>query len=107
MNKELFTKCISQLKTHQEKSDKVCNLLDELSDEASYFYPYSSDDELILDFLRDHYGESIVENDICYFCYELNFGADWEPGTITWNDEDVKMATIDDLYEICEKELGK
>lgn len=107
MNKELFIKCIAQLKSHGEKVDKICDLLDELGDEHTYFYPFSSDDELILDVLRDQYGEDIVENDVCYFCYELEFGKNWEPGAVTENGEDVKMATIEDLYKVCEKGLKK
>ena len=105
MKKELFVKCIEQLKAHQEKSDKICTLLDSLSEERNCFYPFSDDDALIFDILIDYYSESIVENDISYFCYDLEFGKCWSPGTITQDDKDIKMETIDDLYEVCEKAL--
>ncbi len=107
MNKELFAKCIAHLESHYEKADRICDLLDSLGSETVCFYPYQSDDELILDILREHYGESVVENDIAYFCYELEFGRDWKPGAVTENGVDVKLATIDDLYEVCEKSLRK
>ena len=105
MNKQLFTKCIEQLKAHQEKSDKICTLLDSLSEERNCFYPFSDDDALIFDILIDYYSEPIVENEISYFCYDLEFGKCWSPGTITQDDKDIKMETIDDLYEVCEKAL--
>lgn len=105
MKKELFTKCIEQLKAHQEKSDKICNLLDSLSEETNCFYPFDDDDQLIFSILADYYSEEILENDIAYFCYDLEFGKYWAPGTITQDDKDIKMETIDDLYEVCEKAL--
>lgn len=105
MNKQLFTKCIEQLKAHQEKSDKICALLDSLSEERNCFYPFSDDDALIFDILRDAYSESVVENDVSYFCYELEFGKRWKPGCVTEDGEDVKLRTIDDLYDVCERAL--
>lgn len=107
MNKQLFTKCIEQLKAHQEKSDKICVLLDSLSEDRNCFYPFGDDDALIFDVLRDAYSESIVENDIAYFCYELEFGEKWTSGCVTENGEDVRMKTVDDLYDVCEKSLAK
>lgn len=105
MNKQLFTKCIEQLKAHREKSDKICTLLDSLSGETNCFYPFDDEDSLIFDVLRDAYSEDIVENDIAYFCYELEFGGKWTSGCVTENGEDVRLETIDDLYEVCEATL--
>lgn len=105
MNKQLFTKCIEQLKAHQEKSDKICNLLDSLSEERNCFYPFSDDDQLIFSILADYYSEEIMENEIAYFCYDLEFGKCWSPGTITQDDKDIKMETINDLYDVCEADL--
>lgn len=105
MKKELFIKCIEQLKAHQEKSDKICNLLDSLSEERNCFYPFSDDDQLIFAILADAYSEETVEDDISYFCYDLAFGKCWSPGTITQDGKDIKMETIEDLYEVCEKAL--
>lgn len=107
MDKQLFIKCIGQLKAHQEKSDRICNLLDSLGDEAVCFYPFVDDDALIFEVLKDAYSDDIVGNDVSYFCYELEFGEKWAPGCMTENGEDVEMRTIDDLYAVCEKGISK
>ena len=41
--------------------------------------------------------------DIDFFCYELNFGKDWEPGTIVDKDgTDVDFSTAEKLYDYLE-----
>lgn len=48
--------------------------------------------------------DSAVSGDIGYFCFELNFGEDWEPGTLVELDEDgnkvdIDLSSVDKLYE--------
>ena len=37
---------------------------------------------------------------ISYFCFELDFGREWKPGTISNNGADVKLQTAEDLYNL-------
>ena len=41
---------------------------------------------------------------ISYFCWELDFGREYKPGTVTDNGKDVPLATIDDLWEVLNEE---
>ena len=44
--------------------------------------------------ITDYYG-----SDIDYFCYELNFGRDYEPGCAETDGEDVDLSTAEKLYD--------
>ena len=40
---------------------------------------------------------------ISYWMWELNFGENWKPGTVTENGNDVPLKTIDDLWNLLTK----
>lgn len=43
---------------------------------------------------------------ISYYCYELDFGRNWEPGMITDSDgKDVPLGTVDDLWRLLNDNL--
>lgn len=40
---------------------------------------------------------------ISYWMWELNFGENWKPGTVTENGNDIPLKTIDDLWNLLTK----
>ena len=45
------------------------------------------------------HGQSWIE----YFLWELNFGEEWKPGTVTENGKDIPLKTTDDLWNLLTK----
>jgi len=49
-------------------------------------------------------GNSDITDDVSYFCFELNFGKDWKPGSVIDKDEngnevEVDFSTAEKLYD--------
>lgn len=109
MKKELFIKIMNQLKDDHEKTESFCDLLDELSPGSHCCATiYEKNDSLLFDILEEEYGEETTENYIAYFAYELDFGENYEPGSILGDDgSDIALNDVESLYDICEKEKSK
>lgn len=102
IDKKLFTDCIKAL---QNKWDMLCEmdiLLTKYQCDSSIF-GLNNGPEVMLGKLL----EAVCEdkgNWISYFCYELDFGRDWEPGDVEDKDgKDIPLGTIDDLYNLVTK----
>lgn len=99
ISKEEFVKYITAIKNlwdYQNESVDLIHKYNPYSQISIIDYP-SCEDEL-LELLK------IVTNDgdyISIFCYDLNFGKDWEPGYLfDDNGDEIELATIDDLWEV-------
>lgn len=96
INKEIF---ISAIKTLQEMHNEENKIMETFRIEpewvcGEWIYNYF---KLIQKIIKP-YDES---DWLGYFCYELNFGERWKPGTITEEDgTDIKLQTPEDLYEL-------
>lgn len=44
---------------------------------------------------------------IDYWIYELDFGKNWKPGTVTNNGVDIKLETVSDLYDVLVKQRAE
>ena len=96
IDKEIF---IDAVKTLKEMNDTEIQIFETLKIEpewvcGEWIYSYF---KLIQKIIKP-YDES---DWLGYFCYELNFGERWKPGTITEEDGiDIKLQTPEDLYEV-------
>ena len=95
ISKEEFVKYITAMKNlwdYQNENVDLIHKYNPYSQTSILDYP-SCEDEL-LELLK------IVTNDgdyISIFCYDLNFGRDWEPGCVLdHNGDELELATIDD-----------
>lgn len=93
---------ISSIEFIKEKSDAQFRINDAISAEFpdSYFYPYSEYENayvnLLCKVMSDNYDAT---EDITYFIYELDFGSNWRPGSLTDNGEDIDISTASKLYD--------
>lgn len=96
LTKEQFVKAINDLEDCQRRINNIQTVLEENCWDAIYCPP--TVEETLIDVLSEAFNDK--DEDISYFIYELDFGKDWKPGTITTdNGEDIKMQTAEDLYD--------
>lgn len=101
MNKSDFVDAINAIKTYNNKINNIQTVLEENCEDV-IFWPPSLEDALIKTLVEafNDYNEMID-----YFIYELEFGEIWSPGFITENGKDIKMQTVEDLYDYLVDEL--
>ena len=99
MTKETFVKAINDIKGYHEKINKIQTVLEETCYD-SVFWPPSLESTLIT-VLKDSFNdEDGYGGMIEYFIYELEYGEQWNVGTVTdENGNDIKLATAEDLYD--------
>ena len=60
--------------------------------------------------LEKMFGQDSVDyhgygSDISYYCYELDFGKEWQPGMITCDGEDINLSDAEHLYDYLVSQL--
>jgi hypothetical protein len=99
MNKTLFINCLQDLKSQFEYLDRMQEAFKVILPQdyiTGFDYGKLIDSHLAL--LAHVMGD--VNDWIDYFVWELNFGEKWEEGMVTDNEKDVKLQTIDDLWNL-------
>lgn len=104
LTRELFTKTLNFIQEQWDVTRKINELFTEAF-EDSVFYPYFKYEAVLVKVLAAAMQDK--EEWIEYFIYELNMGKEYQPGNITVNGENIKLATIDDLYDLLVKEASK
>ena len=115
MKKETFTILMNAIKTHVKGSDEVSETFRNSLQNTSRFktndmdfidiYGLVYDGQFVdsaINSLKIEFGikENDTSNEIDYFIYDLDFGNNWKPGKIIdKNGNDIKLQTIEDLYE--------
>lgn len=98
MTKERFIILIDILIKYYEKEAEISHAFNNslyLSDVKEI----SNIIDALLNIIKNEFkGDS--ENWIDYYIYELDCGKNWEPGTITINNKDIKLQTEEDLYNL-------
>lgn len=89
-----FEEHINKIKKMYDSICKLDKCFRDIGWDATLF-PEDGTDNIIslLEFIfhdEDHWIE--------YFCYDLDFGQDYEPGAVICNDKKVPLASIHDLY---------
>ena len=90
----------------RETFKKVINALQEYQQKETAIYRQGLD---LMEVTEDLIGAIFIllkdsTNDetelISYFCYDLDFGKDWHEGCVIEDEEDLKLQTVDDLYDV-------
>lgn len=95
MNKELFEKYINSIIEFDDFINELYSM-DINIVECDVIMNFMSN---YISILEDACGDSTT-NWISYWLYELDRGANWELGCVTEGSNDIKLQTIDDLYEL-------
>lgn len=106
LTKEEFIKIIDKIERITRFEEELYKLFYTQGDDASSpTYP-SLESELIKVLNRMFMlEENEYMTDIEYFCFELDFGKEWEPGTVTCNGEDVDLSDSGKLYDWIIKDI--
>ena len=96
LTKDEFIKAVETLVEMNKTGEEICKVLDcgyeWIGDKwmnQYYDLVYS-----LCDFPED--GNDFI-SDLGYFCWELDFGRNWEEGVITDNGKDIRLQTAEDL----------
>lgn len=101
ISKEKFTEYINKIQEFREIEDNINKAGVKLEFFSFSFIEYET---LILDLLEDMFQDKEDDkygiSNISYFINDLDFGKKYKDGMITINGENVKMATVEDLYDL-------
>lgn len=95
-----FERYINIIKDIDDFQNKVCSIFG-----CEPIESVCLGDDAIIDLLALHFEDE--SEWISYWIYELNFGKDYHDGAVTMDDEIVKMATVEDLYNVLKENKEK
>lgn len=95
-DRKQFCELLKAMEDIDKKQNKICSVLEETCDDSSLFLP--SMNGKIISYLTECFHDK--SEWIWYFIYDLNYGKDWTPGTITLSGKDCRLNTYDDLYDL-------
>ena len=101
IKKELFVQTINFLKERNDAMFKLNKMFTE-EFEDSVFYPYFKYDAQILKLLAASfdYDDDMIEYNISYFCFELDFGRKYQLGDVSEADgTPIPLGTPEELYD--------
>lgn len=97
MTKENFSELINAVKNH---SEYIWNLYKDYGIDFENT-PVMEIENEITKYLKAQFDDKY--DWISYWMWELNFGENWKPGTVTENGNDIPLKTIDDLWNLLTK----
>lgn len=97
MTKENFSELINAVKNH---SEYIWNLYKDYGIDFVNS-PVMEIENEITKYLKVQFDDKC--DWISYWMWELNFGENWKPGTVTENGNDIPLKTIDDLWNLLTK----
>lgn len=97
MTKENFSELINAVKNH---SEYIWNLYKDYGIDFVNSPVIEIENE-ITKYLKAQFDDKC--DWINYWMWELNFGENWKPGTVTENGNDIPLKTIDDLWNLLTK----
>lgn len=97
MTKENFSELINAVKSH---SEYIWNLYKDYGIDFVNS-PVMEIENEITKYLKAQFDDKC--DWINYWMWELNFGENWKPGTVTENGNDIPLKTIDDLWNLLTK----
>lgn len=96
LSKEVFINVIEDVKRKCDYQSELNDFFRNHGADGYIFQPDCSETVLLL--LENIFSDD-VDHMISYYCFELDFGRNWKPGTVTDPDgKDIKMETPEDLY---------
>ena len=109
ISRSSFKKAIEYIKYRDEVDFEIRTVLQKLDNDNSLFTSTGYQDMLIK-VLNESFklkACDLTGTDIDYFIYELDYGKKWKKGTYIDNGKDVRLKTIDDLYDVIIKQYDK
>lgn len=101
MNKKLFKECMLAIKNQMKYDDKCTKAFQTiLPNDFISGYNNSILQEQLIAVLKEYMHD--FGDWVNYFIWDLEFGNKWHEGCVTQDDKDVKLKTIDDLWELLE-----
>lgn len=104
ISKSDFTKAITEIRDVWDYHSKLNKFFSENRAEGYLFQP----DCIItaVNLLHLMFGSADADEWISYFCFDLDFGRDWKPGSLSdATGKDIKLQTPEDLYDFLTEEL--
>lgn len=104
LSKEEFVKILDNLKETEVFYDKINDVLKNYGADGYIFPPTNIDDVIFL--LDKIFEQDRLDSWISYFVYELEFGKNYEEGTITYQDGTIiDLSNSGKLYDFLIKEM--
>ena len=97
---EEFAEFLGRYIESEKKFNNFAQAVEEYFTDTYIMAP--KDSELVLDILRTVMGDD--EDWISYWMYELDCGREWKPYMVTKNGEDIPLRTMEDLWNLLNKE---
>lgn len=102
MTKEKFVKIINEIKKLHNYEESL-HILNTRYAEYDANIQFPTLEDTVIKLLEEIFQcpvDKYVGSDISYFIYDLNFGEDWKPGSITDKDgNDIDHSTAEKLYD--------
>ena len=92
ITKEEFCKVMDKIQKTWEWECKIDDALGAVID-----MPDLSD--VVIDLLNKLLGIDPIDSDISYFCWELDFGKKWTPGSLIVDVKSIDISTAEKLYD--------
>lgn len=109
IKKDLFVKTINFLKEKDNFQTKMNDMFNKEFGDC-FLYPYDGHTYIIVNLLAASfdYDDNIIKDWIEYYIYELYYGEDWKPNTVTEIknvngkevEVDIPLRTPEDLYDM-------
>ena len=99
LSREQFIKIINKMMELSDFWDEVFTLYDKHYFEAPLVNDMTDELIMTLETMFNAPDNEDFGSDIAFFVYELNFGRDWEPTSITCNGEVVDLSSAEKLYD--------
>ncbi len=105
LSKEEFVNIIDTLRKYDEREEKLCKAMNEISpDFIVDFYPLSEYKTIIIRLLEKEMNaeqlDEVYGSDIQYFIYDLDYGIKWKPDSIIGKDgTSIDISTAEKLYD--------
>lgn len=103
ISKDAFLRIMNDVHKEEEYIDDINGVFNKYNYGGGYFPPTCVDSLVnLLEFIFED------NNDwIGYYIWELNFGKNWNPGTVRCKDKDIRLDTDENLYDFLVKDLSE
>lgn len=101
LSKDDFCNAIAAIQSFWDKIREIENVLGVVFDEDSIVNIVSSYIDTLSFIMGDYSNEDSWIN---YFCWELDFGRNWEPGCVEIDGKDYPLSNAGELYELLVRE---
>ncbi len=95
LSKDEFCKVIDKIKAHHKTINDLENIL-------GVVFEFDDLQDTVIELLEKVMDVEPCEkfgSDISYFIYDLDYGKDWTPSSLTINGESVDISTAEKLYD--------